>query len=77
MIIILHRGYWENNLEKNTIESFERTFKMGFGTETDLRDQGSQIGISHDIPFPGVLTAEAFFDIYKQHRRSLPLALNI
>jgi hypothetical protein len=77
MIIILHRGYWENNLEKNTIESFERTFKMGFGTETDLRDQGSQIGTSHDIPFPGVLTAEAFFDIYKQHRRSLPLALNI
>jgi hypothetical protein len=77
MIIISHRGYWKNNSEKNTIESFERTFKMGFGTETDLRDQGSQIVISHDIPTPGVLTAEAFFDVYKQHSRSLPLALNI
>jgi len=77
MIIISHRGYWKESSEKNTIESFRRSFSLGFGAETDLRDQGSRLVISHDIPIKPALTVEAFFDSYKQCKQPLPLALNI
>ena len=50
---------------------------MGFGTETDIRDRNNQLVISHDMPDAKSITVEAFFEIYKGFRKSLPLALNI
>lgn len=57
--------------------AFERSFALGFGTETDLRDSGSRLVISHDIADVQALPIEAFLEIYKRHDDSLPLALNI
>lgn len=49
MIVLSHRGYWKNSLEKNKFVAFERSFSMGFGTETDIRDFNGELVISHDI----------------------------
>lgn len=56
MEILSHRGYWIDPAEKNTVAAFERSFSLGYGTETDVRDLGGQLVISHDPPQGGELT---------------------
>ena len=48
--ILSHRGYWRDPAEKNTRAAFARSFDLGFGTETDVRDFGSELVIAHDPP---------------------------
>lgn len=50
MKILSHRGYWLEASEKNTPVAFERSFSLGFGTETDIRDSLGKLVISHDMP---------------------------
>jgi hypothetical protein len=76
MEIISHRGYWIENTEKNTKISFERSFGLGFGTETDIRDYNGKLVISHDIPTESSILIDDFFRIYKNLSNST-LALNI
>ena len=75
MKIISHRGYWKNPNEKNAVVAFQRSFDLGFGTETDIRDSNGRLVISHDMPTGSEITVEAFFDILAG--RPLTLALNI
>jgi hypothetical protein len=75
MLILSHRGYWKSPEEKNLRVAFERSFDLGFGTETDLRDAGGRIVISHDIPNGGEISFEEVLQIMSG--RNLPLALNI
>lgn len=75
MEIISHRGYWIKQNEKNSIQAFHRTFNMGFGTETDIRDSNGQIVISHDIPMGGEMLFDNFCAISKES--NCTLALNI
>ncbi|MDB3972311.1 hypothetical protein N9400_02620 [Candidatus Thioglobus sp.] len=77
MIILSHRGYWKGNFEKNSITSIERSFRLGFGVETDIRDYKGELVISHEIAAGGCMTAEELFEIYIRCGKSLPLALNI
>lgn len=77
MRVASHRGYWKTPAEKNTILAFERSFGMGFGTETDLRDLAGALVVSHDPPPTGALPAEELFRIHAMHDPKLPLALNI
>lgn len=77
MIIISHRGYWKSNEEKNTPAAFERSFRLQYGTETDIRDCNGGLVISHDVPSSNATSIDAFFTLYNQHNASLPLALNI
>jgi hypothetical protein len=79
MIILSHRGYWENISEKNLSISFERSFSLSFGTETDIRDYKGKLVISHDIPDEKSITVDELFKIYNKynHNLPLPLALNI
>lgn len=77
MIILSHRGYWKEPQEKNQAIAFERSFSMGFGTETDIRDFNENLTISHDIANRHSLSAETLFQIYQQYQNPLPLALNI
>ena len=77
MQIISHRGCWRGAEEKNILTAFSRSFALGFGTETDLRDQGGRLVISHNPALGNALTAEEFFSEYVRHEESLPLALNI
>lgn len=75
MNIISHRGYWKTIEEKNTKIAFERSFQLGFGTETDIRDRGGQLVIAHDMAKDTDMTLHAFLEIYGQC--GLPLAINI
>ena len=50
MKIISHRGFWHTQSEKNSETAFLRSFELGFGTETDVRDSLGELVISHDMP---------------------------
>lgn len=75
MIILSHRGLWNNIDEKNKKNSFIKSFDLGIGTETDLRDSLGKIVISHDMPKGNEITFEELLEI--MDGRNLPLALNI
>jgi hypothetical protein len=79
MKILSHRGYWISESEKNSLIAFERSFRLGFGTETDVRDFNGQLVISHDVPTSGLdlMTFADFLNCYKSFDSNLPLALNI
>ena len=79
MRIISHRGYWKKPAEKNTIHAFQRSFALGFGTETDIRDLKGELVISHDMPTGDEIRFEEFLALASsyQHIHSLTLALNI
>ena len=77
MKILSHRGYWKHKAEKNSEHAFRRSFSLGFGTETDIRDCGGQLMISHDPPNGGEMHFSRFLEIYSEYLGDLPLALNI
>ncbi|HQT63405.1 MAG: phosphodiesterase [Acidocella sp. 20-57-95] len=75
MIIISHRGYWKDLAEKNQPVAFERSFGLGFGTETDIRDCAGKLVISHDMPKGDEITVSAMLDFLAG--QDLPMAMNI
>lgn len=76
MVILSHRGYWKDfKSESNKKCAFERSFDMGFGTETDVRDIAGELVISHDMPVGGEMSFEELLIL--MGGRNLPLALNI
>lgn len=77
MQIISHRGYWFAPEEKNTRKAFERSFDLGFGTETDFRDCSGELVISHDPAHPGALLVKDMLPLLVARRPSLPLAVNV
>ena len=78
MEIISHRGYWKLKDEKNSTKAFKRSFKMNFGTETDIRDFKGDLVISHDIANSSNMKLSSFFEFYLDcNKPNLTLALNI
>jgi len=77
MQILSHRGQWTSQPEKNSSVAFERSFENRFGTETDIRDCGGNLVISHDAPVGQPMELERFLEIYTKIGLELPLALNI
>lgn len=75
MIVLSHRGYWRAPAEKNRDVAFRRSYDLGFGTETDIRDRAGALVIAHDMAGPADMTLDAMLDILAD--RDLPLALNI
>lgn len=75
MIIMSHRGYWKAEAEKNQEVAFNRSFDLGYGTETDVRECGGLLLMSHDIPSGSEVTLDQFLSIVDG--RVLPLAINI
>ena len=66
MKILAHRGFWKTDSEKNSKVAIERAIKNGFGFETDFRDYGGQILISHNPPVGNEMTAEDVFKMYQE-----------
>jgi len=77
LIVLSHRGYWKKITEKNISVAFERSFSLGFGTETDIRDYKGELVISHDIADEKCISVKEMFEIYNKYDGTLPLALNI
>lgn len=75
MKILSHRGYWKKLQEKNSKLAFLRSFELNFGTETDVRDCGGKLVISHDIPTGNEFHIEDFLSLLPL--KHLPLAINI
>jgi len=75
MIVLSHRGYWLQAPEKNQPVAFERSFALGFGTETDVRDCQGRLLMSHDMPGGAEMELDAFLACLDG--RKLPLAINI
>lgn len=79
MEILSHRGYWKRPAEKNSTAAFIRSFDLGYGTETDLRDFDGQLVISHDMPNSSALAVDDLFTLYNNSKCSCrpTLALNV
>lgn len=77
MKVLSHRGLWRNENEKNTAIAFSRSFDLGFGTETDVRDYCGELVISHDIANSGCMSFGDFLKLYTSYSKNLPLALNV
>jgi glycerophosphoryl diester phosphodiesterase len=77
MIVLSHRGIWKNDSEKNTEIAFRRSFELGFGTETDIRDYCGQLVISHDIANSSCMSFDYFLQLYTAFPKKPRLALNI
>ncbi|MBD9576219.1 phosphodiesterase [Pseudomonas sp. PDM23] len=75
MQIISHRGYWLERHERNLKVAFDRSFDLGFGTETDVRDVAGRLVISHDMPSGEEMSLDDLLRIMAG--RNLPLAMNI
>lgn len=75
MIVLSHRGYWKSPAEKNVEIAFKRSFDLEFGTETDIRDYGGSLVISHDMPNGTEMKLIDFLQLL--NGKDLPLALNI
>ncbi|MCA8906839.1 MAG: hypothetical protein KDA64_02925 [Rhodospirillaceae bacterium] len=75
MVILSHRGFWLEPQEKNTTVALERSRAEGFGTETDVRDLGGRLVISHDPPVGGEIGLSDLLDIFAGS--GLTLAINI
>jgi hypothetical protein len=75
VIVLSHRGYWLEPGEKNEVVAFRRSFDLGFGTETDVRDRDGELVISHDPPGQDAMTLEAFMALLPSP--DLPLAINV
>jgi hypothetical protein len=75
MKIISHRGFWHNQSEKNTATAFCRSFALGFGTETDVRDCMGDLVISHDMPSGEEMTLTTFLTLMGKDQQLL--AINI
>jgi hypothetical protein len=73
--ILSHRGYWRQPSERNAETAFRRSFDLGFGTETDVRDCRGALVISHDMPRGDEITLAAFLAIHGGS--ALPLAINV
>lgn len=63
MQILSHRGYWQTPSEKNSRIAFLRSFELGFGVETDVRDLAGNLVISHDPPLLPCLNFIEFLDL--------------
>jgi hypothetical protein len=76
--LLAHRGAWNARDERNTPDAIGRAFAAGWGVETDVRDLGDRIAISHDAPMAG----HRYFldDLLRQwraHGSAGRLALNV
>jgi hypothetical protein len=77
--ILCHRGLWKRKDERNTINSLVNAHIEGFGVELDLRDRGSQIVISHDIPTKGSELFDSYLNELKEnhYNNNTTIAINI
>lgn len=77
MQILAHRGLWTESSEKNTMRSFRMALDKGFGIETDVRDLGSQLVISHEVPTCRAPRLVDLFELYRGYNSKACLAINI
>ena len=48
--VVAHRGIWADPASQNSLDAIARSFELGFGVETDVRDHDGVAVIAHDPP---------------------------
>ncbi|MCI8285830.1 MAG: hypothetical protein HFE90_11365 [Firmicutes bacterium] len=77
MKILAHRGYWNNEIERNSYQALETALKNGYGFESDIRDYKGELVISHDMPNENSFKVEKIFKILSEYKNELCFAINI
>jgi hypothetical protein len=77
MIILAHRGYWEDISEKNSESSIKKAFDEGYGIESDVRDFNKNLVISHDPADNTSIDAERIFSYLSNFKNKFCFAINI
>jgi glycerophosphoryl diester phosphodiesterase len=78
MLVLAHRGWWSDPQDKNTRAAFAKAFAAGYGIETDVRDQGGRLVISHDPPAgEDLMTFDALLALRAAAEPIGALAINI
>ena len=76
--LLAHRGLWKPGSGSNSLEALISAAQEGFGIETDLRDLGGRLVISHDPAPLGALNAEMVLKAVSDAARDpIVLALNV
>lgn len=77
MKILAHRGYWNQNIEKNSPEALRTALEKGFGFESDVRDYMGRMVISHNIATAQSQDAEEVFKWLHEFHDEFCFAVNI
>ena len=77
MKILAHRGYWNNQIEKNSPEALRTALEKGFGFESDVRDYMEKLVISHNIATSHCQDAEEVFRWLHEFNDEFCFAINI
>ncbi|HEU5006856.1 MAG TPA: hypothetical protein VFT67_07790 [Jatrophihabitantaceae bacterium] len=75
MKLLAHRGFWTDGPECNSLAALLAAGKRGYGVETDIRDQGGEIVVSHDMPAAAAMTLRDL--LAAAGPLAHPLALNV
>lgn len=77
MKILAHRGYWNEQIEKNSPKALRTALEKGFGFESDVRDYMEKMVISHNIADATCQDAEEVFKWLHEFNDEYCFAINI
>lgn len=77
MLILAHRGCWNNRLPKNSPTALHNALEKGFGFESDVRDYMGRLVISHNIADEKCQDAEEVFRWLHEYNDEYCFAINI
>lgn len=77
MKLLAHRGMWNERISKNSPDALHRALENGYGVESDLRDYGGQLVISHNIADKQCQEAKNIFAWLQEFQDAYCFAINI
>lgn len=77
MIILAHRGYWNNMIERNSPRAIRMALEKGYGFESDVRDFNGELVISHNMADESSPSAEEVFQWLAEKDDRYCFAINI
>lgn len=77
MKIIAHRGYWNEQIERNSPQALRAALAHGYGFESDLRDYRGRLVISHNIAEETSQDAAEVFSWLEENQDRFCFAINI
>lgn len=77
MVILAHRGYWNNMIERNSPRAIRMALEKGYGFESDVRDFNGELVISHNMADDSSPSAEEIFQWLAEKDDRYCFAINI
>lgn len=77
MKILAHRGYWDQNIERNSPKALRQALEHGYGFESDVRDYKGKMVISHNIADEFSQDAKEVFSWLHEYKDEYCFAINI